>query len=213
MGTIAHQNLKEVKGSTTVFDSSDIPGLIPDLLVMKSDIVKSRPADVQKIVDAWYDAMDWWRKNPDAAIAIMAKRTDTPVADYKEFIGGTRLFSAPEALAALTKSDKVTSLYTSGASIAQFLVDVKQADKVADYAPAIEPKFVKAALAKGLGKLPPYDYKTKVMFAPTRPQSRAGLSTRFPPCRSVTLALLHLNSPFSFKKVPLWKEASFHRPL
>ena len=158
--------LKEVKGSTSIFDSADIPGQIPDLLVIKGEIVESRPADVQKIVDAWYDAMDWWRKNPDAAIAIMAKRTDTPVADYKAFIGGTRLFSAPESLAALTKTDKQTSLFTSGASIAQFLVDVKQADKVADFAPAIEPKFVRASVAKGLGKLPPFDYKTKVMMLP-----------------------------------------------
>ena len=160
--------LKEVKGSSAIFDSADIPGLIPDLLVMKSDVAKSRPADVQKIVDAWYDAMDWWRKNPDQAIAIMAKRTGTPVADYKEFIGGTRIFSAPESLAAMTKSDKVTSLHSSGKSIAQFLVDVKQADKVADYASAIEPKFVRASVAKGLGKLPPFDYKTKVMTLPRR---------------------------------------------
>ena len=166
--------LKDVKGSTSIFDSADIPGQIPDLLVMKTEVVKSRPADVQKIVDAWYDAMDWWRKNPDAAIAIMAKRTDTPVADYKAFIGGTRLFSAPESLAALTKSDKVTSLHASGKSIAKFLVDVKQADKVADFAPAIEPKFVKAAVAKGLGKLPPFDYKTKVMLTPRLTSAAVG---------------------------------------
>ncbi len=166
--------LKDMKGSTSIFDSSNIPGLIPDLLVMKSDIVKSRPADVQKIVDAWYDAIDWWRKNPDAAVQILAKRTNTPPADYQGFVKGTRIFSAPEALAAMSKSDKQTSLYTSGDSVAKFLVQVKQADKVADFAPAIDPEFVKASLAKGLGKQAPYDYKVKVSLAPQRKKVAVG---------------------------------------
>jgi NitT/TauT family transport system substrate-binding protein len=153
--------LKEVKGSTSIFDSADIPGLIPDLLVMKGSVVKERQQDVQNIVLAWYDAVDWWRTNPDKAVAIMAKRTGTSVADYKDFIMGTRIFSAPEALAALTKSDKVTSLYTSGRANAEFLMQVKQIDKMPDFEAAIDPQFVKAAVEQGMGKLPPYDYSKK----------------------------------------------------
>ncbi len=151
--------LKDLKGSTAVFSSANIPGAIPDLLVMKSDIVQSRPQDVQNIVDAWYDAIDWWKKNPDAAIKILAKRTDTPVADYKSFVMGTKIFSAPESLAAMQKSSAPTSLYTSGQSNAEFLVKADQVKSVPDYASAIEPKFVQASLAKGLGKAAPYNYK------------------------------------------------------
>ncbi|HEX9996213.1 MAG TPA: ABC transporter substrate-binding protein [Abditibacterium sp.] len=151
--------LKDLKGSTAIFDSADIPGAIPDLLVMKTEVVEKRPEDVQKIVDAWYDAIDWWKKNPDAAIKILAKRTGTSVADYKEFVMGTRIFSAPEAYAAMQKSDKTSSLFVSGKSGAEFLVKAGQVSKVPDYAGAIEPKFVKAAMDKGLGKAAPYVYK------------------------------------------------------
>ncbi len=151
--------LKDLKGSTAIFDSADIPGAIPDLLVMKSDVVEKRPEEVQKIVNAWYDAIDWWKKNPDAAIKIMAKRTDTPVADYKSFVMGTRILSAPESLAAMQPSDKPTSLHVSGKNGAEFLVKAGQVSKVPDYAGAIEPKFVRAALDKGLGKSAPYVYK------------------------------------------------------
>jgi NitT/TauT family transport system substrate-binding protein len=150
--------LKDMKGSTAVFDSADIPGAIPDLLVMKSEVAEKRSDDVQKIVMAWYDAIDWWKANPDKAIAILAKRTDTPVADYKSFVMGTRIFSAPQALDAMQKSTKPTSLYVSGKSNADFLVKAEQVSKVPDYAAAIEPKFVKAAVAAGLGKEPPYKY-------------------------------------------------------
>ena len=151
--------LKDVKGSKALFTSKDVPGAIPDLLVMKSDIVAKRPEDVQKIVDAWYDAIDWWKKNPDAAVKILAKRTDTPVADYKAFVKGTKIFSAPESLAAMQKSPALTSLYSSGQSNSEFLVKADQVKSVPNYAAAIEPKFVQASLAKGLGKAAPYDYK------------------------------------------------------
>ncbi len=151
--------LTDVKGSTKIFDSSDIPGSISDLLVMKSDVVASRPADVQKIVNAWYMAIDWWKANPDEAVKILAKRTDTPVADYKSFVMGTRIYSAPEAMKAMTKSADAGSLYKSGEDVAKFLVKAEQVKEVPDYAAAIEPKFTKAAMTAGLGKAAPYAYK------------------------------------------------------
>jgi len=151
--------LKGVKGSKMLYSSKDLPGSIPDLLMMNSDIVAKRPADVQKIVDAWYDAIDWWKKNPDAAVAILAKRTDTKVGEYQAFVKGTRIFSAPESLAAMQKSPALTSLYTSGQSNADFLVKADQVKKIPDYASAIEPKFVAASIKEGLGKAAPYDYK------------------------------------------------------
>ena len=150
--------LKDVKGSKKIFSSKDVPGSIPDLLVIKSDIVEKRPADVQKVVNAWYKAVDWWKANPDEAVKIMAKRTDTPVAEYQDFVKGTRIFSAPQSAAAMQKSDKLTSLYTSGESVAKFLVKAEQVPAVPDYAAAIEPKFVDAAEKAGLGKEPPYAY-------------------------------------------------------
>jgi len=151
--------LKDLKGSTSIYDSADVPGSIPDLLVMKSDVIEKRPEDVQKIVNAWYDAIDWWKKNPDEAVKILAKRTDTPIADYKSFLMGTRIFSAPESLAAMQKSTKPTSLHMSGKANAEVLMKAKQIPKVPDYGAAIDSQFVKAALDKGLGKAAPYTYK------------------------------------------------------
>ncbi|MEO7717986.1 MAG: ABC transporter substrate-binding protein [Capsulimonas sp.] len=156
------QLLKSFPGSTVIFDSKQLSGLIPDLLVFQSKVVSARPADIQNIVDAWYDALDWWRAHPVDAVKIMAKRTDSPVDFYTGFIQGTRIFSAPEAQAAFTKSDKATSLYKSAPVIGDFLVGQKQIPKTPDFAAAIDDTFVKAAVAKGEGKLPPYDYALKV---------------------------------------------------
>ena len=162
------QLLAKMPGSHVVFDSRSLPGQIPDLLVAQSKVVAARPQDIQGVVDAWYDAMAWWRANPDAAVKIMADTAKDPgtpaeqVAFYKSFIKGTRIFDGPEAVAAFTQSSKPTCLYASGPSITTFLMGQKQIPKVPDFTTAIDPEFVKAAVAKGEGKQPPYDYALKV---------------------------------------------------
>ncbi len=92
----------------------------------------------------------------------MAKRTGTSVADYKSFIQGTRIMSASEAMVAMTKSAKPVSLYSSGESVSKFLIKAGQVKEMPDYASSIDSSFTKAALEKGLGKKPPYDYKIKI---------------------------------------------------
>ena len=145
-----------------------LPGQIPDLLVFQGKVISARPQEIQGIVDAWYDALDWWRAHPDEAVQIMATTAKTPgtpteqTAFYKGFIRGTRIFDAAEAQAAFTQSAKPTSLYSSGPSITQFLLTQKQIPKLPDYASAIDPTFIAAAVAKGEGKRPPYDYTLKV---------------------------------------------------
>ena len=162
------QLLAKLPGSHVIFDSRSLPGQIPDLLVFQSKVVDARPQDIQGIVDAWYDAMAWWRANPDAAVKLMADTAKDPgtpaeqIAFYKSFIQGTRIFDGTEAAAAFTESAKPTSLYTSGPSIAQFLLDQKQIPKIPDWKSALDPTFVTAAVKKGEGKKPPYPYTLKV---------------------------------------------------
>jgi len=158
------QLLAQLKGTHDIYDSKSIPGLIPDLLVAQKKVVAARPADIQNIVDAWYDMMTWWHAHPDEAVAIMAARTNSPVGFYKSFITGTRIFDAKEAVSAFTNTPKMTSLYTSGNQICGFLTNVKppQIDKVPNYGATLDARFVKAAVAKGEGKVPPLKYTTKV---------------------------------------------------
>ncbi len=155
------QILDNLPGSHVLFDSRALPGLIPDLLVCQSGIVSARPQDIQNIVDAWYDMMGWWRAHPDLAVRIMAARTKSRPEFYGKFIAGTRVFDASEASAAFTRSAKPTSLYSSGSQIGQFLLGPSQ-PALPDYVGAVDPRFVRAAAAKGEGRQPPYDYALKV---------------------------------------------------
>ena len=162
------QLLAKLPGSHVIFDSRALPGQIPDLLVFQGKTIAARPQEIQGIVDAWYDSIDWWRAHPDDAVKIMADTAKDPgtpaqqILFYQSFIKGTRIFSGPEAVAAFTQSAKPTSLYSSGPSITQFLLAQKQIPKLPDFVSAIDPEFINAAVKKGEGKKPPYDYALKV---------------------------------------------------
>lgn len=66
-----------------LLSSDKTPGLIVDSLGLRKDFVDENPKLVQGIVDAWYDALDYAKKNPDEANQIMAKSMGQTVNDFK----------------------------------------------------------------------------------------------------------------------------------
>ena len=89
-------------GSKVLFSSADFPGAIPDHLVMDTAFVKSRPADVQKLIDAWYETLDYISDNPDESISIMAKRAGVTDDAYRAYDAGTTIFTVADNIEAFT---------------------------------------------------------------------------------------------------------------
>ena len=83
----------ERPGSHVVFSSKDFPGIIPDHIVVSQSMVAKKPKVAQKIVNAWYDTLDYIKANPDKATKIMADAASVSVADYQDFANGTKIFS------------------------------------------------------------------------------------------------------------------------
>jgi NitT/TauT family transport system substrate-binding protein len=136
--------MKEGKANL-LYTSKDVPGLIPDLLVFKESVVTKRDADVQKIVNVWFEVVDFIKKNEDEAVKIMAKVVEQKPEDYKQFLPGTKFFDLKANIRAFTKDSDVHSLYGSGAVIQDFLISTGLQKKKANYEAALEPKFVNAA--------------------------------------------------------------------
>jgi NitT/TauT family transport system substrate-binding protein len=133
----------EGKGKV-LFSSKETPGLIPDLLVFKADVVKNRSKDVQKIVDAWFDALADFKKDPTKGIAIMAKYAEQSPAEYKLGLDSIKLFSAADNVKAFTKGNTYESLNYTGGKTAKFLKKLDMISKTPNIEPLLEPKFVKA---------------------------------------------------------------------
>lgn len=112
----------ERPGSHVVFSSADFPGTISDHIVVTPELIEERPEDVQKLVDAWYDTLDWIEDNPEEALAILAKAADLTEEEYQSFAEGTTIFDADEALDAFSDGDDTTSLLYTARLINPFLV-------------------------------------------------------------------------------------------
>ncbi|MBW4469155.1 MAG: ABC transporter substrate-binding protein [Stenomitos rutilans HA7619-LM2] len=141
------QALKRPK-SKELFSSKEFPGAIPDHLVFTRKFVDAHPDRVQSMVDAWFATQDYIKTNSDKAIEIMAKRGGVSVAEYKDYAGGTKIFTVEENLKAFQPGKDMTSLMFAAQEMSRFLTDVGLAKTKPDLVKLFDDRFVKAYAAK-----------------------------------------------------------------
>ncbi|MCV2403425.1 putative urea ABC transporter substrate-binding protein [Marinomonas sp. C2222] len=109
--------------SNKVFDSSQIPGEIIDLLVINTDTLNANPKLGKALVGAWYEIMGLMNGTDSAAIAArtaMAEASETDLAGYDAQLASTEMFYTPEAALSLTNSKE---LMTTMKNVAEFSFD------------------------------------------------------------------------------------------
>lgn len=139
--------VKEGKGKV-LFSSKDTPGLIPDLLVFRESVVNNRPEDIQKIVDAWFEGLEYFKDHEEEAIEILAAKAETTPEDFKLGMDSIKLFTPEDNVAAFEKGDDYTSLEYTGTKTAQFLNNLDMVDDIDDVSILFDDQFVKKAAGK-----------------------------------------------------------------
>lgn len=135
-------------GSKALFTSADFPGAIPDHLVFNKDFVSKRTADIQKLVDAWFDTLSYIKANPAEAQAIMAKRAGVSTADYATYDKGTTIFTLDQNIEAFTPGSTSKNLDFEASEISKFLLDNKLIDKAPNLQGLFDATYVKAKATK-----------------------------------------------------------------
>ena len=92
-----------VPGVAKLFDSSQIPGEIIDLMVVNSAELQANPAFGKALVGAWYETMALMQGAGEAAVAArteMATASGTDLAGFDSQLASTRMFwDAKDAVA------------------------------------------------------------------------------------------------------------------
>jgi NitT/TauT family transport system substrate-binding protein len=135
-------------GSHTLVTSKDFPGAIPDHLVVSGDLLRQRPADIQKLISAWFMTLEYIKANPDKALSILAKRAGVSTAEYKEYDAGTTLFTLKQNIDAFQPGNDMTHLDYAAKQVSEFMVANKFIDKPVSLAGLFEGKFVQAYAAQ-----------------------------------------------------------------
>lgn len=87
------QALAALPGSTVVA-SSEEPGwietaLLGDAMYMSESFLEEKPEIAAKVMQAYFDAVDYWKANPAEANKIIAEALRFPVSDVEKVIGST----------------------------------------------------------------------------------------------------------------------------
>ncbi|MEJ8476703.1 putative urea ABC transporter substrate-binding protein [Roseibium algae] len=106
-----------------VFDSSQIPGEIIDIMMVNTETLADNPAFGKALVGAWFETLALMKSGTpegEAALESMAAASGTDLEGYKSQLAATALFYSPEELVAFTSSDQ---LATTTKFIAEFLFE------------------------------------------------------------------------------------------
>ena len=146
VGVFAPFTLEALKrtGSHVVFSSKDFPGTIPDHIVVSQQMVAKKPKVAQKLVNAWYDTLDYIAKNPTAANKIMADAAKLSTSEYADLASGTKIFTVEESLTAFASGTTTESLQYTANLINPFLVKSGLTKKQASLKNLFAPQFTQA---------------------------------------------------------------------
>jgi NitT/TauT family transport system substrate-binding protein len=94
-------------GATELFNSSQIPGEIIDLMVVNTETLEENPAFGKALVGAWYETMATMQGSGEAALAArtaMAAASGTDLAGFDAQLASTRMFWTPAEAVTFAKS-------------------------------------------------------------------------------------------------------------
>jgi NitT/TauT family transport system substrate-binding protein len=103
-------------GATELFNSSQIPGEIIDLMVVNTATLAENPAFGKALVGAWYETMGIMRGTDEAAIAArtaMAEASGTDLAGFDAQLASTRMFWDAKEAVGFTASPKLVDTMQS----------------------------------------------------------------------------------------------------
>ena len=110
----------EDPNATKLFDSSDIPGEIIDLMVVNTETLAANPDFGKAMVGAWYEVMSLMAAGDEDVLTAMAEASGTDLEGYKAQLASTEMFYDPADAVAFTQSAELPSTMVS---VAEFLFD------------------------------------------------------------------------------------------
>jgi len=110
-------------GGRTLFDSTQIPGEIVDLLAVRASVVDKRPNAVRALLSGWFDAIDYLARNPADAARRMGIRQQTTGEQFLEALQGLKIPSREDNLRMLGGSSP--ELAVTGRRLMALMVDAK----------------------------------------------------------------------------------------
>ena len=110
-------------GARALFDSSQIPGEIVDLLAVRASALEKNPHGLRTLLTGWFKALDYLAREPQDAAARMAVREQITGAQFLQALKGLHIPSRAENLKMLAGTPP--GLVVSGRQLMTLMVEAK----------------------------------------------------------------------------------------
>jgi len=128
------------RGHHIIFTSAEAPGLIADVAIFRTEVVKERPEEIRAFIAAWFEALDYWQQNPEEGNALIAKALNLPPEEIST--EGLKLLNLEDNLRAFESGSDTTSLYVSGQINADFLISTGGLTNAPEIERLLDPSFL-----------------------------------------------------------------------
>jgi NitT/TauT family transport system substrate-binding protein len=132
-------------GGIALATSRDTPDAIVDVLAASDAAVQKRADDLKRVIDAWFEALDYVESNPDDAYSIMAKASDVSVEEFKTMWEGVRMYTRKSTLAAMGTPSAKGPYYKTVSDMSAFMMQQKLIEKPVDPAAIIDASLLSGA--------------------------------------------------------------------
>lgn len=130
-------------GGKVLITSREYPETIITTMTFDAAIVKRRPQDVQNIVAAYFDAVDYIKENPQDAYQRMGQAEGISAMEFEKQAAGIQYLHLADNLTLLDEQSEVHA-YGQADTIAQFLFDQGIIQSIPDIHQLLTPLFIQA---------------------------------------------------------------------
>lgn len=130
-------------GAVTLFDSTQIPGEIVDLLVVRRDVLERSPHQVEAMLKGWFQAIDYLERRPEDAASRMGVRHQTDGPQFRQRLQGLRFPGLGENRRMLDGAKP--ELSGTGARLVGHMLDAKLLARQVDVGALLAPGILRAA--------------------------------------------------------------------
>jgi NitT/TauT family transport system substrate-binding protein len=123
-------------GAHVIFDSSQIPDEIFDLMVVHEDVFLARRKEVCEVGRQWYRTLDYMKQSPDETGARIAKRLGVTVAEYRAMLTGIATPGREDNLRLL--SGKSPAIAAPAGNLVQVMLKEHQLKQAVDIKSALD---------------------------------------------------------------------------
>ncbi len=110
-------------GAVTLFDSTQIPNEIVDLLAVRSSVLEKQPKAVRSLLSGWFEAIAYLQREPQDAARRMGVRQQTSGEQFLQTLKGIRIPSREDNMRML--AGEKPGLATTGSALLALMLDAK----------------------------------------------------------------------------------------